>query len=122
MITSARITATDILPQSLAFPSETRGNANYPVWVLVERDTPHIIGRRRTSPEMLAAGRTALATLMAAYAKCVATGLWPAFDPLVPQSEDSWSPFHLEAWMTQGTGGAQSFFGVSAAPALPESN
>jgi len=92
------------------------------VWVLVERDEPHIIGRRRTSPEMLIAGRTALDQLMAAYAKCLKTGLWPAFDPNLPGAQEAWSPFHLEPWMTQGDGGATAFFGVTNAPPLPNGN
>ena len=86
------------------------------VWVLVERDEPHIIGRRRTTPEMLIAGRTALDELMAAYAKCLKTGLWPAFDPDLPGAQEAWSQFHLEPWMTQGDGGATAFFGVTNAP------
>ena len=92
------------------------------VWVLVERDEPHIIGRRRTSPEMLIAGRTALDQLMAAYAKCLKTGLWPAFDPDLPGAQEAWSAFHLEPWMTQGDGGATAFFGVTNAPSLPNGN
>ena len=86
------------------------------VWVLVERDAPHIIGRRRASPEMLIAGRTALDQLMGAYAKCLQTGTWPMFDATIPGSQNSWSPFHLEPWMTQGDGGAAAFFGVTHAP------
>ena len=89
------------------------------VWTLVERAEPHIVGRRRTTPEMLIAGREALAQLMAAYAKCLATGKWPAFDPELPGALEAWSQFHLEPWMTQGSGGASNFFGVTNAPTLP---
>jgi hypothetical protein len=92
------------------------------VWVLVERDEPHIIGRRRTSPEMLLAGRTGLDDLMAAYAKCLKTGLWPTFDPNLPGAQEAWSRFHLEPWMTQGDGRAATYFGVTNAPSLVQHN
>ena len=92
------------------------------VFVLVERDAPHILGRRRTTPEMLVAGRTALADLMAAYAKCLKTGVWPTFDPCLPGAPEAWSQFHLEPWMTQGDGRAQTYFGVTAAAGMRASN
>jgi hypothetical protein len=92
------------------------------VWVLVERDEPHILGRRRTTPEMLNAGRQTLADLLAAYAKCLKSGVWPPFDLCVPGSQDSWSQFHLEPWMTQGDGRAQTYFGVNAAAGLHANN
>lgn len=88
------------------------------LWVLVERDEPHLIGRRRTTPEMLNAGRQALTDLLAAYAKCLDQGVWPAFDPERPGSLDAWTQFHLEPWMTQGDGRAATYFGVHAAAAL----
>jgi hypothetical protein len=92
------------------------------VWVLVERDEPNIIGRRRTTPEMLIAGRTALDDLMAAYAKCLKTGTWPMFDPNLPGAQESWSQFHLEPWMTQGDGRAATYFGVTNAPSVLRNN
>ena len=90
------------------------------VWVLLEREPPHVLGRRRTTPEMLAAGRSARDELMAAYAKCLKTGIWPAFDPLLPGADAAWSEFHLEPWMTQGDGQTGGYFAVSHAPDLPE--
>jgi hypothetical protein len=92
------------------------------VWVIVERDAPHILGRRRTTPEMLIAGRTALDDLMAAYAQCLKTGHWPAFDPLVPGAQESWSQFSLEPWMTQGDGRTAMYFGVTAVNGLYTNN
>ena len=88
------------------------------VWVIVERDAPHILGRRRTTPEMLVAGRKALEDLMGAYAQCLKSGKWPAFDPCIPGAPESWGQFHLEPWMTQGDGRAQLYFGVTAANGL----
>ena len=89
------------------------------VWVLVEPTEPHLVGRRRTSPEMLQAGRSAYENLLRVYARCLATGIWPGFDPAVPGSLDAWPEFFLEPWMTQGDGKNDRFFAVGAANALP---
>jgi hypothetical protein len=88
------------------------------VWVLLERDEPHVVGRRCTSPEMLNAGRQALGELMGAYAQCLKSNRWPGFDPGAPGTADAWTPFHLEPWMTQGNGKDDRFFGVQAATQL----
>ena len=89
------------------------------LWVLVEQDEPFVVGRRRASPELLNAGRSLYQDLLGAYARCLATQSWPAFDPNLPGSIDSWSAFHLEPWMTQGDGHSGRFFGVEAAHTLP---
>lgn len=89
------------------------------LWVLIENVEPFLVGRRRTSPEMLQAGRTAYQDLLNAYARALAANTWPAFDPEAPGSLDAWPQFFLEPWMTQGDGKSDRFFGVSASNALP---
>ena len=89
------------------------------LWVLVEQTEPFIVGRRRASPEMLQAGRAAYEDLLKAYARSLASGVWPAFDPAVPGSLNAWPEFFLEPWMTQGDGKNDRFFAVGASNALP---
>ena len=88
------------------------------LWVVVEPDPPYIVGRRRTTPEMLTAGRTAYQELLKAYARCLSTGIWPVFDTSVPGPVRAWTEWFLEPWMTQGDGKTDRFFGVAASRAL----
>jgi hypothetical protein len=88
------------------------------LWVLVESEAPFLVGRRRTTPEMLTAGRNAYEALLRSYAQCLASGTWPAFDPERPGSLNAWSPFHLEPWMTQGDGKSDRYFAVNATTQL----
>ena len=84
------------------------------LWSLVEESEPHIVGRRKSSPELLGAGSTLLEQLLAAYARCRLSGVWPAFDPLSQEFLGSWTTVYLEQWMTQGDGNAGSYWAISA--------
>ena len=88
------------------------------VWCICERSEPYITARRRAAPELLAKGQDTLAQLLGAYAQCLKTRTWPAFDATAPGSLNAWSQVYLEPWMTQGSGGGASYFAL-AAPATP---
>ena len=83
-------------------------------WCICERYEPYLTARRRATPELMAKGSDTLAQLMAAYAQCLATQNWPAFDVSAPGSVNAWSEVFLEPWMTQGDGGATQYFALSA--------
>ncbi len=85
------------------------------LWVVVEREHPFLVARRRASPELLANGKTALQDILGAYARCLKSGDWPAFDPSTGELLTPWSEVHLEPWMTQGDGGRHTFFALEAA-------
>jgi len=75
------------------FAAVTGSSRPHHVWLLIEEHEPFITARRRTTPAMLDLGRRALSSLMASYAQCLATGIWPSFDPPVVNSLDAFSPF-----------------------------
>ena len=54
--------------------------------------------------------------LLGAYARCLATRVWPAFDVSAPNSVNAWSEIYLEPWMTQGDGGTSTYFALGAVP------
>jgi hypothetical protein len=95
----------------------TKGQRTHHLWVLAESEPPYLVARRRTTPELLATGRSAYVELIKAYARCLQAGEWPMFEPLVTGSIDSWAPLFVQPWMTQNNAQADRYFGVSAAPA-----
>ena len=84
------------------------------VWCLCERTAPHIVGRRRSTPELLNAGREIMQQLLRAYAAAVKTQTWPAFDPAIAGSVNAWTEVYLEPWMTQGAGVGGGYFALRA--------
>jgi hypothetical protein len=84
------------------------------LWALVESGGGHMTGHRQAAAAMLHEGRSALQSLLAAYAVCVQTQVWPAFDPPPTASMDSWTEVHLEPWMIDPRQGGAGYFAVSA--------
>ena len=82
------------------------------LWCLCERTSPHIVGRRRSTPELLNTGRDTMQELLRAYATAVKTQTWPAFDPAIAGSVNAWTEVYLEPWMTQGAGVGGGYFAL----------
>ena len=79
-------------------------------WLLVERDEPFLVARRRASPELLDEGRKRLAELMASYAQCLVRNQWPAFEPDDDTTNNAWAPVALQPWLTSGHGAFGGYF------------
>lgn len=87
---------------------------DYHLWILAERNEPHIISRRCASIELLNLGDSILELLLASYASCLSTGFWPAFDRSAPSTLEGFTPVFLEPWMTQGQSPSASYFAIGA--------
>ena len=74
------------------------------LWVLVEREAPRLVARRRASQELLAEGRERLAELIAAYAACLKSEVWPRFEPEGATGLKAWQLATIQPWMTTGAG------------------
>ena len=53
-------------------------------WIVVEKDPPRIVSRRSLGQDVLTSGRESLFALLGAYARCLHTGGWPAFEDPAP--------------------------------------
>lgn len=89
------------------------------LWALVEVGGGHMTGHRRASPDMILEGRSALQNLLAAYARCLQTGVWPAFDAAGTGGLDAWAEVHLEPWMIDPRQGGAGYFAVAANQSAP---
>jgi hypothetical protein len=90
-------------------------------WLLVESGGGHMTGRRQASAEMLSEGRSALRNLLNAYAKCLKSGVWPAFDPPPEARTLAFTEVHLEPWMIDPQQGGAAYYAVSAGRVAPQS-
>jgi hypothetical protein len=88
-------------------------------WIVVEKDPPRIVGRRRASMELLAEGRLRLAELLASYAGCLVTSTWPRFEGEGESGFTAWPLVSLQPWMTSGQGAHGGYFAPTVAPTLP---
>ena len=94
------------------------------LWLLVEAKEPHIIGRRRSTPELDKLANETLERLLERMAFCRKWDLWPTFDPLCSAALPAWSETYLDDWMTQAGAGASGYWaldGVDQARAAHES-
>ena len=89
------------------------------LWIVVERDAPRLVARRRACPELLDEGRTRLAELMATYARCLHEGHWPRFEAEGDTTLEAWAPVTIQPWMTNGAGPHGGYFAPTVLP-LPE--
>jgi hypothetical protein len=80
------------------------------LWIVVERDEPRLVARRRASRELLAEGRKRLADLAAAYAQCLKLQRWPRFEPESGDGLGPWGPVDIQPWMTSGAGPHGGYF------------
>jgi hypothetical protein len=80
------------------------------LWIVVEKDEPRVVARRRASQELLHEGRTRVAELMSAYARCLKTGLWPRFEAEDGEGFTGWPLVALQPWMTSGAGPHGGYF------------
>jgi hypothetical protein len=96
----------------------TGTDRRYILWLVVEREEPRIVARRRLAAEVVAAGGDALAAVLAAYAQCVVNNSWPSFEPPEESRLEAWAETHLEQWMTAGTGEDGGYFAPAAAAAM----
>ena len=79
-----------------ASSGETRGTH---CWIIVEKNAPHLVSRRSTTPELLAAGTTLVHSILAEYAQCLATGTWSTFDSASTEPPAAYTPVGYESWM-----------------------
>ena len=90
------------------------------LWLTTETAPPHIVGRRRSTPAIDAAGRQACELLLQRYAFCRQNNLWPVFDANCSGELPSWTAQEKEDWdalgSTQGTH-YWAFAGIKAAAA-----
>ena len=86
------------------------------LWIVVERDAPRLVARRRASPELLEEGRNRLAELMAVYAPVSSTGTGRGSSPKATPRwrRGRWST--IQPWMTNGAGPHGGYFAPSAVP------
>ena len=84
------------------------------LWIVVEKDAPRLVARRRASPELLAEGRKRLTELLACYATSLQTGVYPRFEPEGDTTLNGWGLVALQPWMTNGTGPHGGYFAPSA--------
>ena len=89
---------------------------DYHLWLVAERNAPHLVGRRSASTELMTLGDTILEALLNSYANCIHSGVWPAFDRSAPLTLEGFTPVFLEPWMTQGSSPAASYFAIGAVP------
>ena len=68
-------------------------------WIIVEKNAPHLVSRRSTTPELLAAGTTLVQDILADYAQCLATGIWSTFDSASTEPPAAYTPVSYESWM-----------------------
>jgi len=80
------------------------------LWIVVEKDAPRLVARRRASLELLNEGRNRLAELMAAYAQSLKKDYWPRFEPDVEGLLPAWPLVALQPWMTSGMGPHGGYF------------
>jgi hypothetical protein len=90
-------------------------------WCLVETASPYLVGRREPERELIQAGRSALGSLLQAYARCLKADSWPAFDVASENPSRSWSGVARELWMADVDSRSSAFFGVDASLALSTS-
>jgi len=86
------------------------------LWIVVERDAPRLVARRRAAPELLEEGRVRLAELMSVYARCLQEGRWPSFEPGGDTTLEAWAPVTIQPWMTNGAGPHGGYFAPTAVP------
>jgi hypothetical protein len=84
------------------------------LWILVEKEAPRLVARRRASQELLKEGRTRLAELLAAYARALFDGHWPKFEPEGNDKLEAWQMCALQPWMTSGAGPHGGYFAPMA--------
>ncbi len=70
------------------------------LFVISEGVEPFEPARRSLSPTFLQLGRRTYETILAAYCKCLATGVWPSYDVLA-DGKDAWTTVETEPWMHQ---------------------
>jgi hypothetical protein len=63
---------------------------------------------------MLAAGAEQLNAILAAYARCQLTGVWPGFDGTPEQHNEGWTSYAIEPWMGAQNGSLPMPFAVGA--------
>ena len=90
------------------------------LWALVELNGGHMAGHRRAAPDMLSTGETALETLLAAYAQCLKSRRWPAFDRPNAAAPDDWTEVHLEPWMVNPENGSAGYFAITSTQSAQE--
>jgi hypothetical protein len=91
------------------------------LWLLVESREPHLVGRRRSTPELDTLARQTADRLLEAIAFSRRWDLWPNFDPQCAGALPAWSETYLDDWMTQAGAGASGYWaleGVRNAEAL----
>ncbi len=89
------------------------------LWVVIERDPPRLLGRRRAARELLEEGRKRLAELLHCYALCLQSGKWPRFEDDELTGLDAWTMVSLQPWMSTGAGPHGGYFAPTALPAAP---
>jgi len=94
----------------------TKGCRNQFLWIVVERDAPRLVCRRRAAQELLAAGRTSLSALLGAYAQCLARQRWPSFEDHDKNDISAWTETHVQTWCTTSADGG--FFAPHGAERL----
>ena len=86
------------------------------LWVVIERDPPRLLGRRRAAPELLEEGRKRLGELLGCYARCLESGKWPRFEDDELTGLEAWTMVSLQPWMTSGAGPHGGYFAPSVVP------
>ena len=90
------------------------------VWIVVERDAPRLLGRRRASRELLEEGRKRLEELLGSYARCLKENQWPDFDTTGGSGLAAWTMVALQPWMTSGHGPHGGYFAPQCAPPVED--
>ena len=104
------------------FEAATGEVIQHQLWLLVEGRQPHIVGRRRSTPELDVLGRTTCDRLLERMAFCRKWNLWPTFDPLCSGALPAWSETFLEEWMTQGGAGSTGYWAVDGVDRIRQPN
>ena len=96
----------------------TNGCRNQYLWIVAERDTPNLVCRRRAASDLLNSARDSLFGLLNAYARCLAAGTWPSFEPHSLSCLGAWAETHVPAWHPAGSAPGGLYFAPRAAATL----
>jgi ribosomal protein L40E len=104
------------------FQAATGEDVQCHLWLLVESREPHLVGRRRSTPELDTLAIQTCDRLLERMAFCRKWDLWPAFDPHCAGALPAWSETYLEDWMTQAGAGASGYWAVDGVDRARQAN
>jgi hypothetical protein len=92
------------------------------LWLLVEAREPHLVGRRRSTPELDKLAAETCERLLERMWFCRRWDLWPNFDPLCSGALPAWTETYLEDWMTQAGAGASGYWALDGVDRAKHAN